>query len=79
MARKKTAEKITLADHLRSIAAKGGEARASSLTAEERRDIAAKGATAGGKARAKKLTAAQRKKIAKAAAKARWAAKKNGI
>jgi hypothetical protein len=73
MARKKMAEHITLADHLRSIAAKGGKARAAALSSEERKTIAAKGAAAGGKARAKSLTAAQRKKIAKAAATARWA------
>jgi hypothetical protein len=76
MARKKMAESITLADHLRSIAAKGGDARAASLSQEERQTIAMKGASAGGKARAKSLTAAQRKKIAKVAAKARWGKEK---
>jgi hypothetical protein len=75
MARKRMAESITLADHLRSIAAKGGDARAASLSPEERQSIAMKGAAAGGKARAKALTKKQRSDIAKAAAKARWAKK----
>ena len=69
------AETITLADHLRSIAGKGGDARAAALTAGERQSIAAKGGSVGGKARAKALTKKQRSDIAKAAAKARWAKK----
>jgi hypothetical protein len=72
MARKRNAETITLADHLRSIASKGGAARAAALTPKERRDISALGASAGGKARAAKLSPAQLKKIASNAAKARW-------
>lgn len=78
MAKKKSmAETITLADHLRSIAGKGGRARAKALTAEQRQEIAANAAPLGGAARAKKLTKKQRSDIAKAAAKARWR-KKDG-
>jgi hypothetical protein len=76
MAKKKSmAESITLADHLRSIAGKGGKARAKSLTAEEMQEIAAKGGAVGGAARAKALTKKQRSDIAKNAAKARWGKK----
>jgi len=71
--RKKYAETVTLADHLRSISSKGGKASAASMTPEQRSRNASKAGKAGGPARAAKLTAAQRKKIAKAAAKARWA------
>jgi hypothetical protein len=73
MAKKSMAETITLADHLRSIAGKGGKARAKVLTAEEMQEIASKGGKIGGKARAKSLTKKRRIDIAKAAAKARWA------
>jgi hypothetical protein len=73
--KKSMAETITLADHLRSIAGKGGEARALALTAKQRQKIAAKAAPLGGIARADKLTAKQRSDIAKAGAKARWGKK----
>jgi hypothetical protein len=69
---KRDAESVTLADHLRSIASKGGKARAESMTTE---DMQAAG-KAGGKARAANLTAAQRKKAARRAAVARWGKKK---
>lgn len=71
--RKKYAEEVTLADHLRGIASKGGKAQAESMTPEERSEWARKGGQAGGAARAAALTAAKRKAIASAAAKARWA------
>jgi hypothetical protein len=48
--------------------AKAGKARAETLSAAERREIA----TRGGKARAASMTAAERKAIAKKAAAARW-------
>ena len=62
------AETITLADHLRSISAKGGKARWAQLSEEEKQELR----TAGGEARAKALTKKQRSDIASAAAKARW-------
>jgi hypothetical protein len=73
MARKKSADKVTLAEHLRSISSKGGTARAEKMSPEERSASASAAGKVGGAARAEQLTAAQRKKIAKAAAKARWA------
>jgi hypothetical protein len=75
MARTKSAENVTLADHLRSISSKGGSARAQKMTPEERSASASAAGKVGGAKRAKSLTPAQRKKIAKAAAKARWAKK----
>jgi hypothetical protein len=71
MARKSKAETVTLAEHLKSISAKGGKARWAKLSEEERQELR----TAGGKARAKSLTKKQRSDIAKAAAKARWGKK----
>ena len=73
MARTKSVENLTLADHLRSISSKGGSARAEKMTPEERSASASAAGKVGGAKRAKSLTAAQRKKIASAAAKARWA------
>jgi hypothetical protein len=74
MAKKKSrAETVTLADHLRSIASKGGEARMADMSEAEKHELGRKGGLTGGKARAAKLSAAQRKKIASAAARARWA------
>lgn len=73
--KKSMAESITLADHLRSIAGKGGKARAKALTTEEIQAIAAKAAPLGGIARAKALTKKQRSEIASNAAKARWGKK----
>jgi len=52
-------------------AKKGGEARARSLTEQERREIG----KAGGKARAKKMTKRQRSDSARKAAAARWGKK----
>jgi hypothetical protein len=75
MARKKSAENMTLAEHLRSISSKGGTARSEKMSPEERSASASEAGKVGGKARAKSLTAAQRKKIAKTAAKARWGKK----
>jgi hypothetical protein len=75
MARKSKAETMTLADHLRSISAKGGKARMAAMSEEEKQKLRSKGGLAGGAARAKALTKKQRSDIAKAAAKARWAKK----
>jgi hypothetical protein len=75
MARKKSAENMTLAEHLRSISSTGGTARSEKMSPEERSASASEAGKIGGAARAAKLTPAQRKKIAKAAAKARWAKK----
>ena len=75
--RKKSAEEMTLAEHLRSIAAKGGKARMESMTEEQRSGMARKGGLAGGEARMAALTAEQRSEIAKKAARARWASKKS--
>jgi general stress protein YciG len=66
---------VTLEEHNRRIAPKGGKARAASLTDAERQEIARKGGTVGGKARAAKLTKEQRSAIARKAAAARWAKK----
>lgn len=74
MAKKKPmAETITLADHLRSIAEKGGKARWAQFSEEEKKTLQA----AGGKARAKALTKKQRAEIARKAAEARWGKKKD--
>ena len=64
---------ITLSEHLRTIAAKGGHARISSMSKEAHLDMVQSGASIGGQARAKKLTKKQRSQIASDAAKARWA------
>jgi hypothetical protein len=71
--RRKSAEEMTLAEHLRSIAAKGGKARMESMTEEQRRLMARKGGVAGGEARKDALTIEQRSEIARKAATARWA------
>ncbi len=63
---------MTLAEHLRSISAKGGKARMAGMSEAEKLKLQRKGGLAGGKARAAKLTKAQKKKIASNAAKARW-------
>ncbi len=70
--KKKSADSITLQEHMESIAAKGGEARAAKLSAARKTAIAKKGGKAGGKARAASLTKAERAEIAKKAAAARW-------
>lgn len=71
-AKKRGAESITLQEHLESIAARGGDARAAKLSSARKSAIAKKGGKAGGAARAKALTKAERSEIAKKAAKARW-------
>jgi hypothetical protein len=70
--RKKDAETVTLADHLRSIASKGGKARAALMTTEDR--VAA--GKLGGDARNANLSAERRSEIARAAGVARWGKKK---
>ncbi len=52
--------------------AKGGKARAESLSPEELSQIGRKGGEVGGKRRAEALTEKQRKEIARAAAAKRW-------
>jgi hypothetical protein len=66
-------KEISLREHLESIAAKGGQARAEKLSSARKTAIARKGGKAGGKARAAKLSAIERKEIAKKAIAARWA------
>jgi hypothetical protein len=70
--KRKEASQITLQDHLESIAALGGRARAAKLSAEEQSAIGRKAGLVGGRARAQKLGAAKRRAIAQKAAKARW-------
>jgi hypothetical protein len=65
-------KEITLREHLESIAAKGGKARAQKLSAARKKAIARKGGQTGGQARAAKLSPARRKEIAQKAAAARW-------
>jgi general stress protein YciG len=66
-------KEITLREHMQSIAARGGKARAKALTAGELSKIGRKGGKKGGKARATALTPERRKEIAKKAAAKRWA------
>jgi hypothetical protein len=75
--KKTKASQITLQEHLQSIAALGGRARAEQLAPEQQSDIGRKAGLVGGVARAKKLSPAKRKAIAKKAAEARWRDKKN--
>jgi len=70
--KKKSADSITLQEHMESIAAQGGDARAKKLSSARKSAIAKKGGKAGGKARAEALTREQRSEIAKKAAAARW-------
>jgi len=74
--RKKSAEEITLADHLRLISPHGGKARSAAMTDQERKAFARSGGLAGGKARATVLSKKRRQQIAKKAAEARWARRK---
>ena len=76
MARKKSAEEISLADHLRSISERGGKARSDAMTKDERSALARSGGLVGGKARAATLSKKRRQEIAKQAAAARWAKQK---
>jgi len=76
VARKKVvAGPITLQEHMDSIAAKGGEARAKKLSATRKSAIAQKGGKVGGRARAAALTPEERSIIARKAAAARWGKK----
>ena len=63
---------LTVEEHMKRIAPIGGDARAASLTQEERSEIGRTGGKVGGKARAAKLTKEQRAAIARKAAAARW-------
>jgi hypothetical protein len=73
--RKKNADEMTVKEHMQSIAALGGRARAAKLSAEEQSEIGRNAGLAGGRARAEKLSSKRRKEIAKKAAAARWAKK----
>lgn len=75
--KKRAASTITLQEHMESIAAKGGNARAAKLSAARKTAIAKKGGKAGGKARAAVLTREERADIARKAAAARWSKKPN--
>ena len=66
---------ITLQEHMESIAAHGGDARAKKLSVARKSAIARKGGKVGGKARAARLTPAERTEIARKAAAARWGKK----
>jgi general stress protein YciG len=72
---KKDARSVTLQEHLESIAAQGGRARAEQLTPERQSEIGKKAGRVGGKARARALTREQRQEIARKAAVARWGKK----
>jgi hypothetical protein len=76
MAKKSRAETVTLAEHLRSISAKGGKARMAGMSEAEKQKLRRKGGLAGGKARAASLSPARKRKIASDAAKAMWAKKR---
>jgi len=73
--KKRAADTITLQEHMESIAAKGGEARARKLSAARKSAIAKKGGKIGGKARAAALRPEERTEIARKAAQARWGKK----
>ena len=73
--KKKDARLITLQEHMESIAAKGGRARAEQLSPERQSEIGRRAGKVGGKARARALTKQQRQEIARKAAAARWAKK----
>jgi general stress protein YciG len=75
LVKRKKATEITLQEHMQSIAAMGGRARAAQLPPEQQSEIGRKAGLVGGAARAKKLSPAKRKAIAKKAAEARWAKK----
>ena len=70
--KRKDARSITLQEHLESIAAKGGRARAEKLTPERQSEIGKNAGLVGGKARARALTREQRQEIGRKAAAARW-------
>ena len=70
--RKKSADSITLQEHMESIASLGGQARAEKLSAARKAAIGRKGGKLGGKKRAETLSAERRAEIAKAAAQKRW-------
>jgi general stress protein YciG len=70
--KKKRAAEMTVLEHMQSIAAQGGKARAERLSPKRKSAIARKGGKIGGKARAEALTKEQRSEIARKAAAARW-------
>lgn len=69
------ADQITLQEHMESISASGGKARAAKLSPKRKTAIGRKGGKLGGAARAASLTPEQRSEIAKKAAAARWGKK----
>lgn len=74
--KKKSADSITLQEHMESIAARGGQARAEKLSPKRKSAIGRKAGKVGGAARAAALTDERRSEIAKKAAAARWGKKK---
>jgi hypothetical protein len=70
--RKKPAAEMTVREHMQSIAALGGRARAKKLPAERQSEIGRNAGLASAKARAEKLSPARRREIARKAAAARW-------
>src|SRR4051794_39365884 len=75
--KKKPASAITLQEHMRWIAAKGGKARGEKLSPKRKSAISRKAGKVGGAARAASMTPERRAEIARKAAAARW--KKRGM
>jgi len=63
---------MTVREHMQSIAALGGRARAKKLPAERQSEIGRNAGLASAKARAEKISPARRREIARKAAAARW-------
>jgi general stress protein YciG len=78
MKRKKSAAEMTVREHMQSIAALGGRARAKKLPAERQSEIGRNAGLASAKARAEKLSPGRRREIARKAAAARWGKKAGG-
>lgn len=72
MKKKRSADAITLQEHMESIASAGGKARAKKLSVARKSAIGKKAGKVGGPARAASLTKAERSEIAKRAAAVRW-------
>jgi len=66
---------MTVREHMQSIAALGGRARANKLSAERQSEIGRNAGLASAKARAEKLSPKTRREIARKAAAARWGKK----
>ena len=72
MVGRKPKQPITLEEHLKRIAKRGGEARMEQLSESDRQELAAKAGKRGGKARAKALSSEERSRIARKAALEMW-------